>query len=244
MSIPFPLALSPSLGLVWVRKEGPSYPLQNVSILCWCVAACDSSNYSGLCETFLFVCEVEATEVTNLCGWLVGILALVITEMYLCNLDKCCLFLLTPPTKIKRKKNSVASFIKTECPSSCFVKHRTLLSATVKIIFAMCCVHALLVLHFLVIQCLFSFGKTWKLLKSFGKTMWLFVNDMKHYINSVPLWLQGMSSTLTWLRRLKIALDAAKGLAFLHGLDRPIIYRDFKTSNILLDSVSGFVVPW
>lgn len=45
-----------------------------------------------------------------------------------------------------------------------------------------------------------------------------------------------MSSTLTWLRRLKIALDAAKGLAFLHGLDRPIIYRDFKTSNILLDS--------
>lgn len=43
-----------------------------------------------------------------------------------------------------------------------------------------------------------------------------------------------MSSTLTWLRRIKIALDAAKGLAFLHGLERPIIYRDFKTSNILL----------
>ncbi|KAK9683987.1 hypothetical protein RND81_10G179200 [Saponaria officinalis] len=45
-----------------------------------------------------------------------------------------------------------------------------------------------------------------------------------------------MSSTLTWLRRIKIALDAAKGLAFLHGLERQIIYRDFKTSNILLDS--------
>lgn len=45
-----------------------------------------------------------------------------------------------------------------------------------------------------------------------------------------------MSATLTWPRRVKIALDAAKGLAFLHGLDRPIIYRDFKTSNILLDS--------
>ncbi|KAL9259305.1 putative serine/threonine-protein kinase PBL17 [Drosera capensis] len=44
-----------------------------------------------------------------------------------------------------------------------------------------------------------------------------------------------MSVTLTWLRRVKIMLDAAKGLAFLHGLERPIIYRDVKTSNILLD---------
>ncbi|VVA27918.1 PREDICTED: serine/threonine-kinase [Prunus dulcis] len=44
-----------------------------------------------------------------------------------------------------------------------------------------------------------------------------------------------MGCTLTWSRRMKIALDAAKGLAFLHGAERPIIYRDFKTSNILLD---------
>ncbi|PSS01580.1 Serine/threonine-protein kinase [Actinidia chinensis var. chinensis] len=43
-------------------------------------------------------------------------------------------------------------------------------------------------------------------------------------------------ATLTWSRRMKIALDAAKGLAFLHGAERPIIYRDFKTSNILLDA--------
>jgi serine/threonine protein kinase len=42
-------------------------------------------------------------------------------------------------------------------------------------------------------------------------------------------------ATLTWPRRMKIALDVAKGLAFLHGAERPIIYRDFKTSNILLD---------
>ncbi|XP_074285328.1 putative serine/threonine-protein kinase PBL17 [Silene latifolia] len=45
-----------------------------------------------------------------------------------------------------------------------------------------------------------------------------------------------ISCTLTWLRRIKISLDAAKGLAFLHGLERQVIYRDFKTSNILLDS--------
>ncbi|KAI4352996.1 hypothetical protein L6164_007195 [Bauhinia variegata] len=45
-----------------------------------------------------------------------------------------------------------------------------------------------------------------------------------------------VGSTLTWSKRMKIALDAAKGLAFLHGAERPIIYRDFKTSNILLDA--------
>ncbi|AEC06038.1 putative serine/threonine-protein kinase PBL17 RLK-Pelle-RLCK-VIIa-2 family [Arabidopsis thaliana] len=41
--------------------------------------------------------------------------------------------------------------------------------------------------------------------------------------------------TLTWTKRMKIALDAAKGLAFLHGAERSIIYRDLKTANILLD---------
>ncbi|KAK9269099.1 hypothetical protein L1049_000868 [Liquidambar formosana] len=43
-------------------------------------------------------------------------------------------------------------------------------------------------------------------------------------------------ATLTWSTRMKIALDAAKGLACLHGAERSIIYRDFKTSNILLDA--------
>lgn len=41
---------------------------------------------------------------------------------------------------------------------------------------------------------------------------------------------------LTWSQRMSVALGAAKGLAFLHGSERPVIYRDFKTSNILLDS--------
>ncbi|MBA0555256.1 hypothetical protein Golob_025447 [Gossypium lobatum] len=41
---------------------------------------------------------------------------------------------------------------------------------------------------------------------------------------------------LSWAKRMMIALGAAKGLAFLHNAERPVIYRDFKTSNILLDS--------
>ncbi|XP_073006765.1 serine/threonine-protein kinase PBL34-like isoform X1 [Typha latifolia] len=44
------------------------------------------------------------------------------------------------------------------------------------------------------------------------------------------------SLPLPWSIRMKIALGAAKGLAFLHEeAESPVIYRDFKTSNILLD---------
>lgn len=42
--------------------------------------------------------------------------------------------------------------------------------------------------------------------------------------------------SLPWSTRMKILLGAAKGLAFLHEAENPVIYRDFKASNILLDS--------
>ncbi|KAK7265352.1 hypothetical protein RJT34_32971 [Clitoria ternatea] len=40
---------------------------------------------------------------------------------------------------------------------------------------------------------------------------------------------------LSWDTRLKVMIGAARGLNFLHSLEKKIIYRDFKPSNILLD---------
>ncbi|KAK4708905.1 hypothetical protein R3W88_029830 [Solanum pinnatisectum] len=41
---------------------------------------------------------------------------------------------------------------------------------------------------------------------------------------------------MTWGKRMRIAVDVARGLSFLHSLDANVIYRDLKASNILLDS--------
>ncbi|KAI3450061.1 hypothetical protein Pfo_006726 [Paulownia fortunei] len=41
---------------------------------------------------------------------------------------------------------------------------------------------------------------------------------------------------MAWATRMQIALDIARGLSFLHSLNANIIYRDLKSSNILIDS--------
>ncbi|GKC97642.1 kinase-like domain, phloem protein 2-like protein, partial [Tanacetum coccineum] len=52
--------------------------------------------------------------------------------------------------------------------------------------------------------------------------------------------LQGIlnDAALTWTQRLKICLDVAKGLSFLHdpnGTQQRVLHRDIKSANILLD---------
>ncbi|XP_061367164.1 probable serine/threonine-protein kinase PBL25 [Gastrolobium bilobum] len=48
--------------------------------------------------------------------------------------------------------------------------------------------------------------------------------------------LHPQQKPLDWFIRMKIALDAAKGLEYLHDkANPPVIYRDLKSSNILLD---------
>ncbi|XP_059658499.1 probable serine/threonine-protein kinase PBL11 [Cornus florida] len=41
---------------------------------------------------------------------------------------------------------------------------------------------------------------------------------------------------LNWSRRIKIALGSARGLEYLHTSAKPVIHRDIKSSNILLDN--------
>ncbi|XP_047309831.1 probable serine/threonine-protein kinase PBL1 [Impatiens glandulifera] len=48
-------------------------------------------------------------------------------------------------------------------------------------------------------------------------------------------WLFGKDKTLTWIQRLQIAIDCARGLWFLHTYpDGCIVHRDIKPTNILI----------
>ncbi|KAI5673275.1 hypothetical protein M9H77_13639 [Catharanthus roseus] len=70
-----------------------------------------------------------------------------------------------------------------------------------------------------------------------GETRLLVYELMQN--GSLEAQLHGPSrgSVLTWFLRMKIALDIARGLEYLHEhCNPPVIHRDLKSSNILLDS--------
>ncbi|RVW27760.1 Leucine-rich repeat receptor protein kinase EMS1 [Vitis vinifera] len=72
---------------------------------------------------------------------------------------------------------------------------------------------------------------------SFGEEKFLVYEYMVN--GSLDLWLRnrtGALEALDWTKRFKIAMGAARGLAFLHhGFIPHIIHRDIKASNILLN---------
>ena len=58
------------------------------------------------------------------------------------------------------------------------------------------------------------------------------------YCKNNCLWalLQDLRIPLPWENRLTIAIDIAKGMQYLHGFSTPVLHRDLKSLNILLDA--------
>ncbi|XP_075491392.1 putative receptor-like protein kinase At1g80640 isoform X2 [Primulina tabacum] len=70
-----------------------------------------------------------------------------------------------------------------------------------------------------------------------GKARFLVYEMMENGSLESHLHERNRGSTLNWHLRMKVALDVARGLEHLHEVcDPPLIHRDLKSSNILLDS--------
>ncbi|KAI4337273.1 hypothetical protein L6164_015709 [Bauhinia variegata] len=70
-----------------------------------------------------------------------------------------------------------------------------------------------------------------------GDTKFIIYELMQNGCLETQLHGPSRGSALTWHARMKIALDTARGLEYLHEHCRPqVIHRDLKSSNILLDA--------
>ncbi|XP_020592754.1 probable serine/threonine-protein kinase PBL7 isoform X2 [Phalaenopsis equestris] len=68
---------------------------------------------------------------------------------------------------------------------------------------------------------------------------------LHHHLHSTTDQMDKPQRLLDWKTRLRIALDCARGLEFLHEHSVPaIIHKDFKSSNILLDHNFGAKVSY
>ncbi|KAJ6694924.1 hypothetical protein OIU74_014125 [Salix koriyanagi] len=70
-----------------------------------------------------------------------------------------------------------------------------------------------------------------------GETRFLVYEMMQNWSLESQLHGPTHGSALTWNLRMKIAVDVARGLEYLHEhCNPPVVHRDLKSSNVLLDS--------
>ena len=90
-----------------------------------------------------------------------------------------------------------------------------------------------------------SLKHNWILLLSIcaGNVLWMWFKYKRSLGFPYTSFIYGGGSAIgpfPWDIRLKIAIGAARGLAFLHTSDKQVIHRGFKSSDILLDGVNFY----
>lgn len=62
---------------------------------------------------------------------------------------------------------------------------------------------------------------------------------IRYFLNSVLTKNRNKEIKLGIIKRVKMLLDAAKGMLYLHSFEPPILHRDLKSANLLVISKFG-----